>query len=431
MKPLSELHMRVCDKGLFLPLARRLAREVGKVTYWSPEEEAFKTLRSQVGDGFPDIERVRSIFFEKEGVDVFVFPDIGFADEQAELRDRGFPVWGARGGDVLEEMRGKFLKTLATTDLPVPPHITIVGLTALCNFLQDKTEKWVKVSRWRGDWETLHFRDWQRDETELDARAVKLGPWKELLTFYVFDEIETEIEDGMDSYCIDGQFPSLVVHGMEAKDTAFLGTFQAYNDVPKEVRCVSDAFGPILAGYQYRSFFSSEVRITKDHQSFFIDPTCRAGSPPHQAMCEMIGNLAEIVWQGAQGNLVEPVPHYQFGVQAIVNLAGDRRHWQVLPIAADLDNWLKCGNCMWIDGALCFPPEPQPTDHDIGWLVGVGDTAEEAIEHLQENIELLPDGATCECHHLAELLEEAHEAEGKGMPFSDQPLPDPEVALDK
>lgn len=431
MKKIDEVTAVVVDHGLFIPIARRLAKEMRRVYYFSPWDKAFPSVKDAVGDGFNDIERVDSVWKVKNECDLFIFPDIGFSEMQQELISQGKIVWGARNADSLETSRGKFLKALESTNLPVPPYKKVVGMESLREYLRDREDQWIKISKFRGDWETLHFRDWRQDEMELDARGVKLGPWKDVIPFYVFENIDTEIEDGCDTYCIDGQFPSVVIHGVECKDKAYLGTFQKMEDLPEEVRCVNDEFGPILAGYGYRSFFSSEVRITKDGKSYFIDPTLRAGSPPSQVMTEMIGNYSEVIWRGANGELVDPEQEYRFGVQAMVCVKGGRHDWKTVEIPDELDQWFKAGFCSKIDGRLCFPPDKEETGGDIGWLLGVGNTAKEAIEHIKHNANQLPCGVTCDFSPIADLLKEVDEAEKSGMEFSEQTMPKPEIVLEE
>lgn len=430
MKDISDLHFRVIDKGIFLPIALRLARDAGRVSYWSPHEKAFPTIKDCIGDGFDEIERVDSPWKDKESVDCWAFPDIGFPELQAELISQGFPVWGPNGGCELEVYRGKFLKALEQTDLPMPPHEVIKGMTALREHLSDKEDKWIKISRFRGDWETMHWIDRGVSELELDIRAVKLGPVKELMTFYAFDDIPTELEDGYDGYCIDGQWPALCVHGMEAKDKAFLGAVTRFDELAPELKCVNDAFGPILAKYNYRGFFSSEVRITKELESYFIDPTLRAGSPPSQMMTELFGNYSEIIWSGAHGALVSPEPVAKYGVQALVCVNADRRQgWTAMEVPADLEQWVKCGFCLKVGSRLCFPPDQDCPKNDVGWLVGIGDTIESAIAHLRENVDKLPCEASCDFSALADLLVEAKTAEKAGIDLAEQPVPDPEIIV--
>lgn len=430
MKELNDLHMRVVDKGLFLPLALRLARAVSSVSYYSPCERAFEILADRFGDGYSHIQRVNSIWTDLDNVDCWVFPDIGFEEEQRLLRRMGLPVWGHNGADILEVSRGKFLNVLRTaTDLPVPPHEKIIGMRALREYLRDKEDLFVKVSRFRGDWETLHWRSYAEDCPTLDAKAVRFGPFQEQITFWVFEPIDTDIEDGCDTWCIEGEYPSLVIHGMECKDKAYLGTFQKFDDLPEEVRTVNKAFAPILASYEYRGFFSTEVRI-KDGESYFIDPTCRAGSPPSQVMAEMVGNLAEVIWQGANGKLIEPFPAAKFGAQALVKSKRRREQWSAFKLDPELERWFKSANSMMADGAIACPPSDDPTNCD-DWLVGIGDTPAEAIVHLKHNVSLLPDGMSCEFPALAELVEKIEEAEEEGMEFTDQPMPKPEIVLEK
>lgn len=431
MKDVGDIHFRVCDKGLFLPVARRLARQARKVTYWTPGmERAFPSVRDCLGDGFDDIAIVESFLADLDDVDCFVFPDVGFSEEQLHLQAMGKPVWGARRGDSLELSRGKFLDILEELGLSLPKYEKIKGLTALHQHLEGVEDRWIKVSKFRGDWETFHWRSAAEDFNQLDYYAVRFGPFRELVNFYVFEPIDADIEDGCDSWCIDGQFPELVVHGMEAKDKAFVGTFQHYADLPEELRHVNDAFGKVLAGYGYRSFFSTEVRITEDNECFFIDPTCRAGSPPSQVMTEMIANYAEIIWHGANGVMINPESAAKFGVQAICKLPRETDSWNYIKPEGDTDRWLKSSFALGSDGMIALPPLDNVTGCE-DWLVGIGDTLSEAIRHLKHNSEHLPEGACCDCHSLIDLLREIESAEEKGMEFTDQPVPGPEVVIDK
>jgi hypothetical protein len=423
MKDTKDIVALFVDTGIFPHIARRLARDYKTVYYWSPWENAFPRLKdSIIGDGYGDIIACESIESVKAECDLFVFPDIGYGDLQMELVEQGKAVWGARQADELEALRGKFLEVLGETSLPVPEHQKIKGITNLKLYLQDKEDQYIKVSTYRGDFETFHFRSMDADEGVLDKWAVTLGPLKEMLSFFVFEPIDTEIEDGIDTWCIDGQWPETIIHGMECKDSAYLGAFQKMSDTPKEISIINEEFGPILARYGYRGFFSTEGRITKEGETFFIDPTCRAPSPPSQCMCEMIGNLGEIVWKGANGIMCEPEQAFKFGAQAIFKV--DRDEWGIYEIPDELDQWVKIAFSCKVDGKICVPPDPTGVE-EIGWVVGCGDTMEEAIEHLRKNKDAMPDGCNVQFSSLADLLKELHEAKAAGMELSDQKIPEP------
>lgn len=428
MKEISDIIACVVDHGLFLPIAHKLSEQYKHVYYTTPWEESYPTRKKGIiGDGFWNLTRVDSLWEVKNDCDLFVFPDIGFSAEQFELLSQGFPVWGARGADSLEMMRGKFLQTIEKLGLPVPKYEAIEGLTKLREHLRDCKDKWIKASKWRGDIETWHWRDWAHDESTLDFYAYRLGPTKEKITFYVLDSIETDIEDGLDTYCIEGNMPNLCMHGMESKDKSYLCTVAEVKDIPEQVRIVSEKFAPILAEYGYRSFFSTEVRV-KDDESFFIDPTLRAGSPPSQVMTELFGNLGNIIWRGANGECIDPEPIAKFGVQMLLTAKGSHDAWEEVEIPDNLKQWVKVGCCCQIDGKICSPPD-EHRSNDIGWLCAIGETIEEAIDTLKEYAADLPDGLEYDLNSLADLIVEVKEAEKLDMEFTDQSVPEPSVVL--
>ena len=421
MKPASQTTACVVDHGIFLPVALKLAEQLDRVLYCCPHDRAMPLIQEGVvGTGFDNLDWRSDLWSIKDEVDVFVFPDIGFAGEQRELISQGFPVWGHRGSDKLETNRGLFLRTLEALKMPVPPHVRIEGITQLREHLKDAKDKYIKISHWRGDWETLHWRSWDEDEAALDFHAYKFGPAKEFIAFYVFDPIDTDIEFGIDSYCIDGKFPQTVIQGPEWKDKSFLCSVEKLADVDKRLRSANEDFAPAL--FDYRGFFSSEVR-----DKYFIDPTCRAGSPPSQVMIELFENLGEIIVAGAHGELVEPKPAARYGVQALLSTPREKDEWVVLEIDESARRWCKFSYACNFNGRVCIPPNPL---HDmLGWLVAYGDSIEEAIDALKLHSEGLPPGIECHIPSIANLLNEAKEAKAEGMELGDGKIPPPQVAI--
>jgi hypothetical protein len=429
MKPVADVVFCVVDTGQFVSIAQKLAAQSAGCFYWSPFEDAFPTIRRGcIGDGLAKVRRVRSFWDIKDQVDCFVFPDNAFAGEQRELRSQGFPVWGAGRYGELEWNRGKFFQALEGLDMACPTYATITGVTNLRLFLADKTNKYLNVSRWRGDFETTHWKSESESSGKLDNMAVTFGPLKEHVKFYVIDPIDTDIDDGIDTYCVDGKYPSLVLHGMEHKDMSYIGRMTEWGLLPKEVRSVSEDFSPLLS--KYRGPISTEVRIDGDH-SYFIDPTMRFPSPPHQLETELFANFADIVWSGANGVLLDPEPSANFGVQAVLHVKRELREqsdWMVFQVDAEIRPFLKAGFCCEVDGNLCLPPNP--LENMVGYLVATGDTLEDAINLLKERSGALPDGMLCEVSSLADLLSEIKAAEQKGMEFSPDPIPDPSSVVD-
>jgi hypothetical protein len=430
MKELSEATCLVFDHGLFTTLAERLARNGFKrVLYHSPYEEGFSKLNSAIlGYGLEGVERCNDIWAVKSEIDCAVFPDIEHGGLQLELESQGIPVWGSRHGDKLELLREKFHRVLGEIGLDVPKYRTILGLTKLREFLKANDGPWfIKISRWRGSFETQKFRSWKLDEGLVDAWSVKFGPAKEIVPFMVFDPIDTPLEIGGDTYGIDGAWPDRMLHGDENKDKAYLSAVTKFEEMPPQTREVLVAFSPVLKKYRYRNFWSMEIRVKGD-KAYFGDATCRAPMPASPSNLENIKNLPEVIYQGAQGNLVQPDYEKPYTAEVLVNMKGDRHAWGVTEIPKELDRWLKLPNSCMIDGVRCFPPDEQHGEA-IGWLVAIDDTIEGLMNKVKEQCDLLPDGMSADLEPLAELLEIVDTGEEKGIEFGKQAIPPPETVF--
>lgn len=423
-------HCLVIDHGLFLPLALRLAEDFERVSYYTPDTEiAFPVINNAlIGDGFSEIKRCDDLWSAIKDVDLFVFPDVQHSSLQLHLESLGKRVWGSRNGDSLELKRVWFKSLQKKLGMQVSPHKIIHGLTDLRAYLAEHPGTYVKVSRWRGLTETFCYHDDLRGRTKLDTLAVKLGPVQDDFPFLVEDPIEAIIEIGIDEFCVDGQFPKTVVQGPEGKDKTYIGVVTPVEELPDELRQVNEFLAPFFAEQRYRNFFSAEVRIKDDHTSYLTDPTCRHASPAGECLLELIGNLGEILWEGAQGNLVEPEYRAKFAVQAMVDHPDDEDHWRVL----EWHNkpWFKPFAAVAIGDHLAFPPLPWSNDA-IGSLVGIGDTIEDALESLKESAKPYEDqGMTVHIPDIASTLKNIHEAEKQGVEISPEPVPEPESVVD-
>ena len=426
----AQMTAALIDNGLFLPLALKLAPSFNRMIYWTEWQEGFPTINKRViGDGFQDIERVDDVWEHKNEIDVFIFPDIYRSGLQLELESQGKLVFGSRNGDRLETSRGYFLEVLKEVGMPVPTFEEVIGLTELRAVLHDREDVYLKMSKYRGSFETCHWRNRREDEAMLDALAVKFGPIKDLLTFYVFDALDTELELGVDTFCIDGQFPSLMLHGLESKDKGYLGGVMKREDLPQQLRDVLAAFGPVLGKERYRNAFSAEVRVVKD-TGYFIDATCRFPVPGVGAEMELIGNLAEIIVAGAAGELVEPEMTAQFAAECVLTAKSEKHGWCVVDFPSAVKPFVKCGESCEVDNRTCIPPAEE-YDEEIGWIFATGNTIEETVETMKTRVKLLPDGVHACTESLFDLLKEAQSAEAENIEISDQPVPDPAIALEE
>ena len=425
---ISKITCCIVDHGLFLPVAHRMAEACKRVLYHVPSEEGFPTInRCIIGDGFDDIEKCDDIWAVKNEVDLFCFPDIGFSGLQLELESQGKLVWGSRRADSLEIYRRKFHRVLEETGLPVPTFTVVQGLNKLREHLKGVEDKYIKISRYRGSLETTHWRSWSLDEGLIDILAVRFGPAKELIPFLVFDAIETDLELGSDTYTVDGQWPSVMLHGLEHKDKGYIGAVTKRSDLPSQLNDVLDAFGPVLKQYRCRNQWSTEVRV-KDGVGYFTDPTPRGGIPSTPSQSKLWKNFPEIVLAGAQGELLEPEYDFLFSAECMITGKSSKEQWPAVEIPDELKEWTAFGNCCEIDGRLVFPVDDSH-DNDLGWLTAVGNTLQETIENLKDHADLLPPGLDADTDSMVDLLAEALKAEKEGIQFTSQRVPDPVTAV--
>jgi hypothetical protein len=379
MRDYSSATVCVVDNGLSVELARRLACDFGRVYYYTPWETFAPTSnRYRIGTGFPEIFKVDSIWTIISRVDLWVFPDVNNGPLQVYLESIGERVWGSRMGEELELDRSYSKNVMEEVGVIIGPYQVIRGLPALRDYLRFNNDQWVKISRTRGDTETFHSQTYELVEPQLDQLEHNLGALKHDMEFVVEQGIPDAIEIGYDGYCVDGVFPSKVMAGIEIKDKSYVGRVRAAADLPKPLQDVNFALVDVLRNYQYRNFFSSEVRVTRDGKAFLIDPCCRIPCPPGELSMEMYTNLADILWNGAEGIIVDPVPQAEWGAELVLKSSWADTEWAPVIIPPEIRSNVKLFFPAVLDGKTYVIPQ-RIGMQEIGAVVATGSTMEEAI----------------------------------------------------
>jgi hypothetical protein len=361
-------------------------------------------------------------------IDLFIFPDVNHSGLQRHIAAMGKPVWGTGASDVLELNRSSFMQMVKELELDVPGYQEVRGIESLRLHLRYKEDKYIKVSRYRGDMETFHWRSYTQDSCWLDAMAVWLGPVQNKMRFLVFNSIDTDIELGGDTYCIDGQWPGVMLNGLEWKDKSYFGAVTERKDVPEETLHVMEAFTPFLKSHQYRQFWSMEVRVKGD-KAYFIDATVRGGLPSSASQQLLWGNYPEIIWSGANGELVEPEPVAKFSIETMVSTKPEKDCWDVVPIPESIRRSCRFSNCAMIDGCYSFPPS-ELRGGDLGWLCAIGDSPKEVLDVIKWMADQLPDGLDAKVEDLAGVLKEIDTARKEGIHITDAKVPEPAAAIE-
>jgi len=380
----------VFDNGLFVELAVTLTKFFGTVYYYCPWTDGYpKSNRLLIGQGIPNVRRLRDLWEAVDEIDLFVFPDVYEGDLQIHLANIGKRVWGCRNGAELELDRVASKEHCKKVGIDIGPYKAIRGLDALRTFLKENDNQYVKVSATRGDMETFKASSYRLIEPRLDELEHTLGARKRIQEFVVEAAIEPAVEVGYDGYVIDGKFPKRAFYGIEVKDKGFIGRTKPYEKLPEEIKDCNEKLGPTFREFKYRGFYSSEVRITPEHKAYLIDPCCRCGSPPNEIYQLLFTNLADILWEGAAGVVVEPEFAGKWGAELLLISSWADKNWQAIEFPKSIRDNVKLRNMTMIEGRYYFVPQWTGMP-EIGAVVAIGNSQKEVVD---------------ECRRLAEKVQ--------------------------
>jgi hypothetical protein len=418
------------DHGLFTHFALMLGRtgKFKRVLYYVPDSSPFPTSNlALIGTGYDEIERVSDLWKAVKEADLVVFADVYDGGLQEHLRDLGKLVWGCGGAEELELDRYEMKQLQKELGLPVQPVRLVKGLRALRKHLEPLKDKYIKISRTRGDMESWHWVDKDLSSDELDDLAVKLGPAAEVIEFLVEDPLNGAQETGCDWNFVNGVWAKRGLMTYEIKDCGCMGAVKDYKDLPKPVRLINDRFGPVLAAYKTAMWWSTEVRVI-DGKGYFLDPCCRLGVPPSEMFGLMYSNWPEMLMAGAQGECVDPEPVAKYGFEAMIYVSDDVA-WQRLRFPEKYRPYIALRNCCRINGIDVIPPAFYKLKA-IGAVVGLADSIAEAVENCREVADAIEgSGLHIRLDSIGSAIKEIEEGEKQGLEFSDEALPKPEELM--
>ncbi len=320
----------VIDNGLFVEFALQLARSFKRVYYFCEFRSAFPGIdKAAVAneyvngheqhsfDGLP-LYRITNLFEVLDKVDIAIFPDVGNGDLAEYLRAQGIPVFGSGKGELLELWRVRTKAMLKEAGLPVQDFEMVTGTKALREALSKEGSLYVKISRYRGVFETYHHTSPEGSSIWINDIEQRLGKLADVVDFVIEQPLEAKVEIGTDSYTMDGRYPSITIAGTEIKDLGYCGRVFQNEELPQGTRTVDEGLCTIFKDLGYRGFYSTEIRETENGDPHMVDFTARMPLPPGFLYGLMYSNLAEIVWGIANGEMVEPVVKKQYGMMVLL-----------------------------------------------------------------------------------------------------------------
>lgn len=421
----------VIDNGIGVSFARRLVGHYGRVIYFANVmTTVLQKQLSAIGSGFPGLERatrlhsIRTEFRNRKDDILFVFLCVGMGDLQEDLRDEGFAVFGAGQGEGLELFRWDARQLQGRIGLPVQPTQLIKGVRALRAHLKDNPAVVVKISEYRGLGETFGVRSYPLSKVRIDKLDLELGPLAEEQEFIVEGVIDTLKEVGIDDIEVDGLPHKIAFCGAEEKNCGYIMAAVPWEELPEEVRTVSEKLRPSFAQWKYRGPYSSEIRVDKDGKPFLIDSTCRNQSPPGELIQDMIVNVPEVLWEAAHGRIVDYVLKAKYGFQVALTSEFARKDWLAVKYPESIESNVKLYEVCRRNGLDWIVPGEDESSH-IGYVTGFGDTIEEAMKEGMANAKLV-EGDSLEykedlCPALIRVLKESAK---NGIRFGKSPIPD-------
>jgi hypothetical protein len=378
---LSDKTAIVYDRGgLYLYCAEKLAESYGKVMYYLADSDAYPTSqKATIGMGLSNITRIHDFWKNLDDADCVYFFDCYDGELQHWLRGKGYKVFGSGRGEQIEIDKIMFLDLLDEMELPKAETHIAKGMTDLHKYLSDNDGKTLYLKNLhRGDFESRKFTSIAQSRPFLDDLRKRLGSASDTLEVLVQHKIDADLEVGYDGFCVDGEFTENCVVGYEIKDKGFVG--KVFEEPPEIVECINDAFSDTLCKLGYRGNYSTEIRVTKNGDPYYIDPTCRVPSPPGEILCEMYENWAEATYQIACGILPELKPKAEYCAEIVLTSEWHEHHELHVKFPKAIRQFVKLKNHTLRDGEFyCIP---NGNGGFFGAVVAWADTLEDAIEKV-------------------------------------------------
>ncbi len=380
----------IVDSDIFVSMAVKFSTYFRKTYYFTPWNiGGFPKKDAELpGTGIDTLESVDYFWDYVNECDIFIFLDVYFSDYQEQLVRMGKRVFGARKGELLELNRSDAKQIFKKSIIPVNGYRIIKGLANLREYLKHNENKFIKIDHWRGAFETFGHKKYILTEPTLDQLQHLFGVMKFDTEFLVEDAIDSIAEVGIDSINIEGKFPKNVIVGIEEKGCSYIGKVFEYDKLPKNFKTINDRLEWYFKEKQYRGLYSDERRVTKSNIMYMIDPACRCGRPPSEVEQEMISNWGDIIWYGSEGIQIEPEYTCKFGVEVIVHSSWVTKNWQTVYFPDKAKNNIKLSNYCIRRGVYNVIPQPSESSN-IGAIIGLGNTIEEAVNELKKYAEMI------------------------------------------
>ena len=373
----------IYDRGLYSYRAEEFAKVYSKVQYFIPESNTYpSSVKDDIATDLEGVERIYDLWSNIDKAGWIYFPDCYDGDFQNWLRNRGYIVFGEGLSGKLEMDKGFFYEKLEEAGMEVPYTFLAESLCEAMEYLEAKKDKWLKPasSFSRGDFETYHFVNMNQAIPWFNELKFKLGRRCDDLEILIQDPVDSECEVGYDGFCIDGKFTENAMCGYEIKDKGLIG--KVFSEVPKIISDINDKMSPYLK--DCRGHWSTELRIDRDKNVYFIDPTLRVPSPPGELFDIIYKNYPEACGKIANGEVPILKNRARYGAEIMLFSAWYEDHELCVEFPKEFKDNIKLKSHN--KRGDCYYCTPNDNGGYFGGVAAVGDTIKEATERAIEII---------------------------------------------
>jgi hypothetical protein len=272
--------------GMHVDTARKLGLEGHEVYYYCSFLSAYPKFEDfGPGVGVPEIKKIYDWASVIDKVDCTIFPDVGMGDRADWLRQKGYVVFGAGLGEILENDRPYSTEIMKKLGMHYPKTYVAKGVDEALKMLgqlfgpkhetnQNATGKFfIKFNRFRGSVESFPAASMDEAEFFFNAVKVSLGPFSNEIPITI-QETVPGVECGADLFFNGEKF---VMPGMMGFESG--GNYIGYiTDDMGIYKNDLDRIAKYLRSVNYRGAFSFECFYDGEN-TYWIDHTCRYPMP--------------------------------------------------------------------------------------------------------------------------------------------------------
>ncbi len=384
---LKKKKLLIYDFGNHSEMASKLGEKFGEVMYYVQKHNVFPKMEKDiVGVGLPNLTVVDSFWDNVDSADAILFPTTMSGDMVEYLRSKKYPVMGNGTLQSMELDRAWMRKAQKKLGLLVQQTKVIQGIDNLRSYLKNENDKYVKISKYRGNGETFHHISSENSKFILDKMEYELGGMKNMMEFIVEDPIgsEGDVEVGIDGILVNGKLLSPLMYGYVTEDYFSAVKASEYNDLPHPLKDVSDKLEPLFKNFKTTSFFGNEIRMIDKDKWYLTDPCVRIGYPSSDVFSqEMIENLAEVIYGASHGVEVKPKFKYKYGAMVAIDAGETTDRWIHIDIPEKYKQFVKVFRGMKTDHGYEVSAKPQ----FLFEVIGFGNTLDEAIADVKKHSE--------------------------------------------